>query len=89
VFSIIGSSAELVPDSTDLEERMNAGRLTPFDISKLHAIPSPENIRDRTCAMFNGDHLVVDEPAGGDPEPLPDPSAPFRPTLREGCGIRR
>ena len=68
---------------------MNAGRLTPFDVSRLSTIPSPERIRDRTCAMFNGDHLVVHEPAGGDPEPLPDLSIPLRPTWREGCGIRR
>ena len=71
-----------------MEERMTAGRLTPFDVSTLQAVSLPKRIRDRTCAMFNGDHLVVHEPAGGDPEPLPDMSY-FHPPVWNTCGIRR
>jgi len=75
-------------DSTDLEEKMKVGRLTPFDVSVLRVIPTPKFIRDRTCAMFNGDHLVVHESAGGDPEPRDLASLLLRPVPRE-CGIRR
>jgi hypothetical protein len=77
-------------DPADLEERMKAGRLTPFNVSTLHPILLPKHIRDRTCAMFNGDHLIIHEPAGGDlPPPEPFPWELSASDGRAKCGIRR
>ena len=76
---------DLLPDPNDLEERMNAGHLTPFDLPRLHTIPLPQRLCDRTCAVFNGDHLVVSEPAGGDPEPLPDQTLLLQPAGPRFC----
>ncbi|THH20950.1 hypothetical protein EW146_g503 [Bondarzewia mesenterica] len=75
-------------DPIDLKARMDEGRLDPFDLSKLVAVPSPKRIRDRMCAMFNGDHLKVEEPQGGDPEPFDMSTLHLQPTMNK-CGIRR
>jgi hypothetical protein len=79
---------DLVQDPSDLEDKMNAGRLTPFNVSELQTIPLPKRLCDRTCAMFNGDHLTVHESEGGDPEPEPNMSL-FQPPVERKCGIHR
>ncbi|OBZ70634.1 hypothetical protein A0H81_09197 [Grifola frondosa] len=80
-----GSTYKL--DPIDLQHKMDMAHFVPFDVSRLEAIPAPQPIRDRTCAMLNADHL----PAPRDQRhPTMFPYAfNDRAAFEIGCGIQR